>query len=45
MTQEYTVYMNEFEEQILPTVDENGDPTGFGQTLVWGYGGEAAETQ
>ena len=43
-TQEYTVYMNEFYEQILPTIDENGDPTGFDQTLVWGYGGEARDT-
>ena len=44
MTQEYTVYMNEFVEQILPTVKQNGDPTGFGTTLVWGYGGEARDT-
>lgn len=44
MTQQYTVYMNEFYEQILPTVYENGTVTGYNQTLVWGYGGEARDT-
>lgn len=41
--QKYKVDMTEFYQQILPTVDENGDPTGFAQTLVWGYGGIAKD--
>ena len=42
ITQEYTVYMNEFYEQILPTVDVDGNP--LPATKVWGYGGEARDT-
>jgi spore coat protein A len=41
--QEYKVDMTEFYEQILPTVDANGNPTGFNQTKVWGYGGIAKD--
>jgi FtsP/CotA-like multicopper oxidase with cupredoxin domain len=37
--QDYTVDMTEFFEQILPTKYANGTPTGFGMSLVWGYGG------
>jgi len=37
--QEYTVDATQFYQQILPTVDEKGRPTGFGLTKVWGYGG------
>jgi FtsP/CotA-like multicopper oxidase with cupredoxin domain len=41
--QNYRVDMTEFTEQILPTMDENGIPTGFAQTTVWGYGGIAKD--
>ena len=41
--QEYKVDMTEFYQQILPTVDGNGNPTGFDQTKVWGYGGIAKD--
>ena len=37
----YEITMDESSQQVLPTVDENGDPTGFGTTDVWGYGGNA----
>ncbi len=36
---EYTVNVTEFYQQILPTVDEKGKPTGFSATKVWGYEG------
>jgi len=35
----YVVDVTQFTEQILPTVDAKGNPTGFGPTTVWGYGG------
>ncbi len=35
--------MTQFSEQILPTTDANENPTGFAQTLVWGYGGTAKD--
>jgi spore coat protein A len=35
----YTVNVTEFNQQILPTIDALGNPTGFGTTTVWGYGG------
>lgn len=41
--QDYAVSVSEFYQQILPTVDANGDPTGFGPTEVWGYEGEAKD--
>jgi spore coat protein A len=41
--QDYTVDMTQFYEQILPTTDALGNPTGFGQTLVWGYGGQVTQ--
>jgi spore coat protein A len=41
--QDYVVNVTEFYQQILPTADANGNPTGFGQTKVWGFGGEAAD--
>lgn len=40
---EYTVLMQSFEQQILPTQYANGTPTGFGPTPVWGYGGIARD--
>lgn len=40
-TQEYKVTMSQFYEQILPTKDAQGNPTGFDRTKVWGYGGNA----
>jgi spore coat protein A len=43
LIQEYKVDMTEFYEQILPTTDASGNPTGFGQTKVWGYGGVAKD--
>jgi FtsP/CotA-like multicopper oxidase with cupredoxin domain len=43
IVQNYKVDMSEFYEQILPTVDENGSPTGFAQTKVWGYGGNVKD--
>ncbi len=42
-TQQYKIDMTQFTEQILPTTDANGNPTGFGQTTVWGYGGIAKD--
>src|SRR3990172_3432805 len=39
--QEYTVKASQFNQQILPTTDANGNPTGFRTSKVWGYGGEA----
>lgn len=39
--QDYVVNVTEFYQQILPPVDANGNPTGFGLTKVWGFGGEA----
>jgi spore coat protein A len=41
--QEYVVNVTQFTQQILPTTDGLGNPTGFGQTLVWGYGGVAKD--
>jgi spore coat protein A len=41
--QEYTVKISEFSQQILPLFDANGNPTGFGPTKVWGYGGNAED--
>jgi hypothetical protein len=34
--QEYIVTVTEFNQQVLPTVDAEGTPTGFGATTVWG---------
>lgn len=36
----YTIDVTQFTQQILPTVDVAGNPTGFGATTVWGYGGQ-----
>ena len=41
--QEYTVSVRQFDQQLLPTVDSLGNPTGFGATKVWGYEGEAKD--
>lgn len=41
--QDYTILMQSFDQQILPTQYGNGDPTGFGTTPVWGYGGIAKD--
>jgi spore coat protein A, manganese oxidase len=38
--QECTVSVSQFNEQMLPTVDASGNPTEYGSTKVWGYGGE-----
>ncbi len=35
----YEVDVKEYTQQILPTVDAKGKPTGFGPTTVWSYGG------
>lgn len=43
LTQQYIVDMTQFQEQILPTTDASGNPTGFAQTTVWGYGGIAKD--
>ena len=43
LVQNYHVDMTEFTEQILPTVDAQGNPTGFAQSLVWGYGGNVKD--
>ncbi len=39
--QEYLVKIREFQQQLLPTVDSNGNPTGFGSSTVWGFESEA----
>jgi spore coat protein A len=41
--QDYVVNITQFYQQILPTADISGSPTGFGKTLVWGYGGIAED--
>lgn len=41
--QDFVVNVTEFYQQILPTIDSNGKPTGFGPTKVWGYGGMAKD--
>ena len=41
--QEYVVSVREFEQQILPTMDSSGKPTGFGSTKVWGFEGTAKD--
>jgi spore coat protein A len=41
--QDFTVSVSQFYQQILPTVDSNGNPTGYGPSEVWGYGGEAMD--
>ena len=41
--QDYVVNITQFYQQILPTADVNGNPTGFGQTKVWGYAGVAED--
>ncbi len=41
--QDYAISVTQFSQQILPTVDSNGNPTGFGPTKVWGFEGEAKD--
>ena len=41
--QDYVVRVSEFDQQILPTVGADGNPTGYGSTKVWGYEGEAKD--
>ncbi len=43
LRQEYTVNVRQFEQQLLPKFDSNGNPTGFGLTKVWGLEGEAKD--
>ncbi len=42
--QEYVVRIKEFQQQLLPIADSNGNPTGFGSTTVWGFEGEAKDS-
>jgi spore coat protein A, manganese oxidase len=42
--QDFTVNAQEFYQQILPTVDSNGNPTGYGLSKVWGFGGQAHDS-
>lgn len=39
--EKYTITMAQGTQQVLPTVDALGNPTGFGSTPVWGYRGNA----
>jgi spore coat protein A len=39
--QEYTVQVTPYTQQMLPQVDENGNPTGFPRTQILAYAGEA----
>ena len=41
--QEYVVSIKEFQQQLLPTVDSSGNPTGFGTSTVWGFEGDAKD--
>jgi spore coat protein A, manganese oxidase len=41
--QDYIVSIREFMQQILPVIDVNGNPTGFGTTKVWGFEGQAKD--
>jgi len=41
--QDFTVDVTQFYQQILPTADALGNPTGFPMTKVWGYGGMAKD--
>jgi spore coat protein A, manganese oxidase len=43
LRQTYSIDVSQFEQQILPTTDSNGNPTGFGSTTVWGFGGQAQD--
>ena len=43
LRQSYSIDISQFEQQILPTEDSNGNPTGFGSTTVWGFGGLAKD--
>lgn len=36
-TMPVTVRMEEYAQQVLPTTDAQGQPTGFGKTYVWAY--------
>ena len=36
-THPVTVRMEEYAQQVLPTADAEGNPTGFGKTSVWAY--------
>ncbi len=42
--QEYVVNIKQFQQQLLPTIDSNGNPTGFGSSTVWGFEGEAKDS-
>ena len=41
--QDYTISASEFYQQMLPTVDSNGKPTGYGLSKVWGFSGQAQD--
>jgi spore coat protein A, manganese oxidase len=41
--QEYSIGVREFEQQLLPTLDLNGNPTGFRPSKVWGFSGQAKD--
>lgn len=41
--QEYAISLKEFEQQILPTTDSSGNPTGLGKTKVWGFEGQSMD--
>jgi spore coat protein A, manganese oxidase len=41
--QDYAVNVRQFTQQLLPTLDSNGNPTGFGATTVWGFEGLAKD--
>ncbi len=41
--QDYTVEVREFNQQMLPTIHEDGSPTEYPSTTVWGYQGPAKD--
>jgi spore coat protein A, manganese oxidase len=43
LRQTYSIDISQFEQQILPSQDANGNPTGFGATTVWGFGAQAKD--
>ncbi len=41
--QDYNVSITQFQQQLLPTINSAGQPTGFGKTTVWGFEGQAKD--
>jgi spore coat protein A, manganese oxidase len=42
--QDFTASATQFYQQVLPTVDSTGKPTGYGLSKVWGFAGQAQDS-